>query len=100
MYPPSSPTVIGGPGSGEASISRWHPASYMNCSGPMSSSSREPVLSATDIKSVEVHVFPTEGDLQYLVNSRDTGITRHQQPSPNERTHAAQHNAQLKNYPL
>jgi hypothetical protein len=41
-----------------------------------------------------------EGDLQYLVKLRDIGIARHQQPSPNERTHAAQHRSQLKNYPL
>jgi hypothetical protein len=43
MYQPSSPTVIGGPGSGALSISSWQPPSYMNCSDPSSASSRSAV---------------------------------------------------------
>ncbi len=41
--------------------------------------SAKPVFSATDLKRVKVHVFPAEGDLQYLVKLRDAGVARHQQ---------------------
>ena len=57
------------------------------------------VFTAADLKTVQVHIFPAESDLQYPVKLRDTGVTRHQQPSPNQRTDAAEHGSQLKNHP-
>jgi hypothetical protein len=51
--------------------------------------SAQPVFTAADLKTVQVHIFPAEGDLQYLVKLRDAAVTRHQQASPNQRTDAA-----------
>jgi len=40
------------------------------------------VFTAADLKTVQVHIFPAESCLQYIVKKRDAGVTRHQQPSP------------------
>jgi hypothetical protein len=61
--------------------------------------SAQSVFAAADLKTVQVHILPAEGDLQYPVKLRDNGVTRHQQPSPNQRTDAAEHGSQLKNQP-
>ncbi len=39
------------------------------------------VFTAADLKTVQVHIFPAESDLQYLVKLRDTGVARNQQAS-------------------
>jgi hypothetical protein len=48
-----------------------------------------------DLKTVQMHIFPAKGDLQYVVKLRDAGVARHQQASPNQRTDAAEHGSQL-----
>ena len=34
------------------------------------------VFTAADLKTVQVHIFPAESDLQYLVKLRDTGVAQ------------------------
>lgn len=62
--------------------------------------SAQPVFTAADLKTVQVHVFPAEGDLQYLVKLRDGRVARDQQASPDQRTDTAEHGSQLKNHSL
>ena len=55
------------------------------------------VLPAADIEPVQVHVFPAERDLQHLVEISDRALGTHEQASPNQRTDATEHSAQLVN---
>ena len=51
--------------------------------------SAQSVFTAADLKTVQVHIFPAEGDLQYLVKLRDGRVARDQQASPDQRTDTA-----------
>src|ERR1700688_4237469 len=44
----------------------------------------QPLFTAADLKTMQVHIFPAEGDLQYVVKLCDAAVTRHQQPAPNQ----------------
>jgi hypothetical protein len=53
--------------------------------------SAQSVFTAADLKTVQVHIFPPKGDLQYVVKLRDGDAARHQQASPKQRTDAGEH---------
>ncbi|MDR6859916.1 hypothetical protein J2W96_006256 [Variovorax guangxiensis] len=53
------------------------------------------IFAAGDLKAVQVHVLPTESDLEDVVQLGDACIDPHQQPAPDQRTDAPQHCAQL-----
>jgi len=42
--------------------------------------SAQSVFTAANLKTMQVHIFPAEGDLQYVVKLCDAGVARHQQP--------------------
>lgn len=51
--------------------------------------SAQTVFTAADLKTVQVHIFPAEGHLQYLVKLCDAGVARNQQASPDQRADTA-----------
>jgi len=46
------------------------------------------VLPAPDVEAVQVHVLPTERDLQNLVKAGDACVASQQQPAPDQRADA------------
>ncbi|MDM0117752.1 hypothetical protein QTI66_37265 [Variovorax sp. J22R133] len=55
----------------------------------------ESVLATANLEAVEVNVLPGERNLKDLVKPGDACIATHQEASPDQRTDAAQHDAQL-----
>ena len=43
--------------------------------------SAQPAFTAADFKPVQVHIFPAEGDLQFVLKLCNAGVVRHEQGS-------------------
>ena len=48
------------------------------------------VRAAVNLKTMQVPIFPAEGDLQYGVQLGDRAVASNEQPPPNQRADAAQ----------
>jgi hypothetical protein len=72
---------------------KWHPSGIF----PKDDAAQRPnpIVRAMDKKAVQMFAAPIEGTLKNFVEFGDTGVARHEQTPPHQRTYAAKHDAKL-----
>jgi hypothetical protein len=72
---------------------KWHPSGILP--KDYTAQTSNPIGSAMDKEAVQMFAAPIEGTLKNFVEFGDTGVARHEQTPPHQRTHAAKHDAKL-----
>ena len=72
---------------------KWHPSGIF----PKDDAAQtpNPIGRAMNKQAVQMFAAPVEGTLKNFMEFGDSGVARHEQTPPHQRTHAAKHDAKL-----